>query len=130
MVRSALIPSITINDLGPARRQETKMRLQKPPLNRFLIFIFPLLIFVWGFQVKPAGTISGVIENIDSYSNSVVVNKAQILVSSQTKIMDESGKALKIEDLNPSLSVAIEGFRNSNGFTATKIIVKTPKKRP
>ena len=87
-------------------------------------------MFVYGFQVKPVETISGVVENINQDSKSVVVNKAQILISSQTKIVDEKGNTLKMEDLNPSLSVAIEGFRNPNGFAATKIIVKTPKKRP
>ncbi|MGZ3950618.1 MAG: DUF5666 domain-containing protein [Flavisolibacter sp.] len=89
-----------------------------------------LLIFLSGFEVIRVETISGVVEKINQDSKFIVVDKARILVSAETKIVDEKGNILSIQDLNLDHSVQIEGVHRSNGFSATKILVKTPKKRP
>jgi hypothetical protein len=106
------------------------MRLQRRPLIRFFTFTLAITIFICGFQPIKIETISGVIEGLDKNSKSIVVNNTQILISSQTKVVDGNGHILKIEDLNPNLPVSIQGIRNSNGFTAIKIVVKTLKKNP
>jgi len=106
------------------------MNVQKFPFTKSIIFMLSLLVFLSGFQVKKVETISGVIENSDKDSRFIVVDKAKIFVSPDTKIVDEKGKILKTEDLNPNLSVEVEGIQNPGGFAATKILVKTPKKRP
>ena len=106
------------------------MRLERVSLIRFFTFTLAFTIFICGFQAIKIETISGVIEGLDKNSKSIVVNNTQILISSQTKVVDEKGNILKIEDLNPNLPVSIQGIRNPNGFAAMKIVVKTLKKNP
>ena len=106
------------------------MRLQKVSSIRFFIFTLAFTIFICGFQAIKIETISGVIESLDKNSKSIVVNNTQILISSQTKVVDGKGHILKIEDLNPNLPVSIKGIQKSNGFAAIKIVVKTLKKNP
>jgi hypothetical protein len=88
-----------------------------------------LLIFVSGFEVLKIETISGGIEKINKDSKLIVVDKTKIFVSADTKIVDEKGNTLKIQDLNPDHSVEIEAVKRSGSFSATKILVKAPKKR-
>lgn len=106
------------------------MRLQRVSLIRFFTFTLAFTIFICGFQAINIQTISGVIESLDKNSKSIVVNNTQILISSQTKVVDGKGNILKIEDLNPNLPVSIKGIQNPKGFTALKIVVKTLKKNP
>jgi len=91
-------------------------------------FMLTLLICLSGFQVMPVGTISGVIENTDNNSKSIVVNGMKVLISSDTKIVDEQGNILRIEDLSSNSTITIEGTHRPNGFSATKILLKTSKK--
>jgi hypothetical protein len=88
------------------------------------------LIFVTGFEVIKVETISGVIEKINKDSKVIVVDKGRIFVSAETRIVDDKENILRIQDLNPDHFVEIEGVHRSNGFSATRILVKTPKKRP
>jgi hypothetical protein len=106
------------------------MRLQRLFLIKSVIFMLALLIFLPGFQAKKIETISGDIGNINKDSNFITVNETKIVISPHTKIVDEKDNNLKIEDLNRTHSVEIEGVHNPGGFAATKILVKTPKKKP
>ena len=106
------------------------MRLQRFFLIKSVIFMLALLIFLPGFQAKKIETISGAIGNINKESNFIMVNETKIVISPHTKIVDEKENILKIEDLYRNHSVAIEGVHNPEGFTAIKILVKTPKKKP
>jgi hypothetical protein len=49
-----------------------------------------------------------------------------ILISTDTKIVNEKGAILKINDLRLGLFVGIEGSKNQNGFFARKIVIKKP----
>jgi len=106
------------------------MKLQKLFLIKSIMFMLILLICLSGFQVVSVEKISGVIQNIDKNSKSIVVNGTKVLISSSTKIVDGKGKILRINDLTPNSPVAIEGVHRSNGFFAAKIVVTTPKKGP
>jgi len=108
------------------------MKSQKVFLIKSMIFMFALLIFLSGFQVLKEETISlsGVIQSIDRDFKFIVVNEAKFIISSNTKIVDEIGNILKIDDLKSKVSVDIEALRNPNGFSAKKIVIKTPKKKP
>ena len=102
-------------------------------LFKFVIAIFILLLINFAFsQVKKEETIflSGIITSISKDYKFIVVNDDNILISSntRTRIFNEKGKSLKIDDLRPELYVVIEGVINSNGFLARKITVKkTPE---
>ena len=106
------------------------MNVQKSFLIKSIILMVSFLIFITGFEVIKVETVSGVIEKINKDSKFIVVDKGKIFVSDDTKIVDEKGNILRIHELNPDHSVEIEGVRRSNVFSATKILVKTPKKRP
>ena len=98
-------------------------------LVMFVIFMFIPLGENFGFsQVKKEEIIfySGIIKSISKDYKFIVVYEDKILISSDTKIVNEKGKTLKIEDLRPELYVAIEGVPNPKGFLATKIVVKKP----
>jgi hypothetical protein len=107
------------------------MELQKVCFVKSVIFILTLMIFLPGFQGKKEETISfpGVIESIDKNFKFIVVNEARIFVTADTNIVDEKGNILKIDDLKPKLSVAIEGVRSPDGFFAKKIVIKTLKRK-
>ena len=108
------------------------MKLQKVRFVKSVIFMLTLLIFLPGFQGKKEETVSysGVIESIDKNFKSIMVNNARVYISPSTKIVDEKGNILKIDDLKPNLSVAIKAVRNPDGFLAKKIVITTPKKKP
>jgi hypothetical protein len=105
------------------------MKLKKALFFQCMVFVIPFLLLSPSFsQVKKEETIvyAGIIKSISKDYKSIVVYDVNILISSNTKIFNEKGKTLKIEDLNPGLYVVIEGVQNPNGFLATKIVVKKP----
>lgn len=98
-------------------------------LMKFLIFILLFLVVNSSFgQAKKEEMIyfSGIITAISKDYKSIVVNHVNILISSNTKIVNEKGTILKINDLRPDLFVGIEGSKNPDGFVAKKIVVKKP----
>ena len=107
------------------------MKSKKANLIKSVMFMFTLLIFLPGFQGIKQETISysGVIENIDKDFKFIVVNGTKNLISGNTKIVDEKGDILKMDDLKLKLSVVIEGVRSPEGFLAKKIVIITPKKK-
>jgi hypothetical protein len=105
------------------------MRLRKAILVQFAIFMITLLIFNPGFsQVKREQTIpfSGFIKSIPKDFKYVILKNTEIeiFILSDTKIVDEKGNALKIDELKPGLYVIIESFQKQDAFFAKKIIVK------
>ena len=98
-------------------------------LVKFVILTFILLMVNPGFsQVKKEEIIvyAGIIKSISKDYKSIVVYNENILIYSNTRIFNDKGKPLKIEDLKPELYVVIEGVQNPNGFLAKKIVVKKP----
>jgi len=108
------------------------MKLEKGCFVKSVIFMLTLLIFLPGIQgiKEEVASYSGVIKSIDKDFKFIVVNDVKVLISDNTKIVDEKGNILRMNDLKPGLSVAIEGVRSSNGFFAKKIVIITPKKKP
>lgn len=107
------------------------MNLKKIFLIEFPIFILTFLVFNLGFsQVKMGKTTSfpGVIESIPADFKFIVINEVRIYISPDTKIVNESGNILKIEELKPRFNVTIEAVRSKDGFYAKKIVVKKLKK--
>jgi hypothetical protein len=108
------------------------MKSEKAYFIKSIMFMLALLIFLPGIQgiKQEAISYSGVIESIDKDFKFIVVNGAKMLISGDTKIVDEKGNILKMDDLKPKLSVVIEGVRGPEGFLAKKIVMTTPKKKP
>jgi hypothetical protein len=108
------------------------MKSEKAYFIKSIMFMLALLIFLPGIQgiKQEAISYSGVIESIDKDFKFIVVNGAKMLISENTKIVDEKGNILKMDDLKPKLSVVIEGVRGPEGFLAKKIVMTTPKKKP
>jgi hypothetical protein len=108
------------------------MKLEKAYFIKSIMFMLTLLIFLPGIQgiKQEAISYSGVIERIDKDFKFIVVNGAKMLISGNTKIVDEKGNVLKIDDLKLKPSVAIEGLSSSDGFLVRRIIITTPKKKP
>jgi hypothetical protein len=108
------------------------MKLEKAYFIKSIMFMLALLIFLPGIQGIKQESISysGVIESIDKDFKFIVVNGAKMLISGDTKIMDEKGNMFKMDDLKPKLSVVIEGVRGPDGFFVRKIVMTTPKKKP
>lgn len=105
------------------------MNLKNIFFTKFSIFIFILFMFNSGFsQGKKEEIIlfSGIITTISNDYKLIVVHDVNILISSDTKIVNEKGKSLKINELRPELFVKVEGVQSPNGFLAKRIIVKKP----
>jgi cell division protein FtsI/penicillin-binding protein 2 len=106
------------------------MKLTKIFLILLALFIFVFLIFRIALsQVKTGETISfsGVIENIKENFEFIVVNEMRISISSETKIVDENGNPLKIDELKLGLNVTIKAVRNPNDFFAKRVILNKKK---
>lgn len=105
------------------------MKLKRALFFQCMAFVIPFLLLSPGFsQVKKEEVIfySGIIKSISKDYKFIVVYEDKILISSDTKIVNEKGKLLRIEDLRPELYVVVEGVINPNGFLARKITVKKP----
>ena len=68
---------------------------------------------------------SGVIERVDEKHAYLVVYEKKILLSSDTRILDEDGNLRNVKELKPRQTVSIEAFRSREGLIARKILVKT-----
>jgi hypothetical protein len=105
------------------------MKLKKALFFQCMVFVIPFLLLSPSFsQVKKEETIvyGGIIKSISKDYKSILVYNENILISPNTRIFNEKGKSLKIDDLRPELYVVIEGVINPNGFLARKITVKKP----
>jgi hypothetical protein len=105
-----------------------EMNLRRDLLAYSIILIMLLMILTPSFsQVKKDEIISfsGTIKNISKDLKSIVItNDVNILISPNTKIMDEKGNVLKAGDLKAGLYVAAEAVQDAGGFVARKIIIK------
>src|SRR5512139_827390 len=99
------------------------MKLEKASFIKSVGIMLTLLIFLPGIQgIKQEGIpFSGMIESIDKDFKFIVINGAKILISENTKIVDEKGNLMKMGDLKLKLSIVIEGVRSPEGFLAKKI---------
>lgn len=103
------------------------MNSQRVFLAPTILLIVTLLIVTPSFsQVKKGEMVfhSGTIKSISKDLRIVVVNDVNILISSETKIFDEKGNTLKINSLKQKLYVVVEGFENTDGILAKKIVIK------
>ena len=107
------------------------MKLKKGYIAKAIMFMLILLIFLPGIHgIKQEATSqSGAIEKMDKDSKVIVVNGAKIILSGNTKIMDEQGNLLGTDDLQTRRSVVIEGVHSPEGFLAKKIVITTPKNK-
>jgi hypothetical protein len=99
------------------------MRRQKA-IHLFLL-ILPLVTFLCGFEVKRMETVSvnGAIERIDPNHNVIVVNQIKMDLSSDTRIVDEKGNAVKWDQLKPTTHLTVETVRMPDGYKVIKITV-------
>jgi hypothetical protein len=103
------------------------MNSQRVFLVPAILLIVILLILTSSFsQVKKGEMVShsGTIKSISKDLRIVVVNDVNVLISPETKIFDEKGNTLKIDKLKPKLYVVVEGFENTDGILAKKIVIK------
>ncbi len=94
----------------------------------FILILFFIVVNSSFGQAKKEKMVyfSGIIKTISKDYKSIVVNQVNILIFPNTKIVNEKGTILKINDLRPELFVAIEGSKNPDGFVAKQIVVKKP----
>jgi hypothetical protein len=69
----------------------------------------------------------GIIEKVSEDFRFIVVNEAKIDLSSITRVSDDAGKDLKINDLKAKSRVQLEVLRTGQGLLAQKIMVKRKK---
>ena len=104
------------------------MNFQKGFLVQSILLMATLfLIITPSFpQVKKGEMVShsGTIKSISKDLRIVIVNDVNVLISPETKIFDEKGNTLKVNNLKPKLYVIVEGVENADGIFANKIVIK------
>jgi hypothetical protein len=70
---------------------------------------------------------SGVIDRVHEKHAYLVVYEKKILLSSDTRILDENGNLWNVRELKPGQTVSIEALRSREGLIAKRIVVKTTK---
>jgi hypothetical protein len=102
------------------------MSVKKAILTKLLVFTIVFGLSNVGFpQVHEEETISfsGIIQDVSKDYRSIVVNKKSFLISKDTKIVDQKGKSLKLQDLKSSLDVALDAIYRRDGYVLKKIVV-------
>jgi hypothetical protein len=96
----------------------------------WMIALIVLLSSPGWSQIAKEQTFSftGVIEKVDDRLQFVVVNEAKIFISSDTVMVDDTGRVLQAGDLKRRASVALEVIRKPEGFFAKKIVVKIQRR--
>lgn len=109
------------------------MKVRKRLFAEIIIFLTVAIFMNPAFsQVKKEGKIlfSGVIESISEDLKFIVVNEARIFISpSSTKISDEWGNILNINDLRPKLHIIVEALQHPSGVFAKRILIKTSRRK-
>ena len=102
------------------------MNFMKAILTKLLVFTIVFGLCNVGFpQVQEEETISfsGIIQDVSKDYRSIVVNKKSFLISKDTKIVDQKGKSLKLQDLKSKLDVALDAIYRRDGYVLKKIVV-------
>jgi hypothetical protein len=102
------------------------MNFRKSIWKIFFILLSIFIIYELSFaQMKSRETFffSGTISSIAKDYKSFVANKRTVLISPNTRIFDQNGNILKIDDLKINLYVAIDAIYDPNGLLATKIVI-------
>jgi hypothetical protein len=68
---------------------------------------------------------SGFVKNVSWDQNSIVVAEKKLFISKDTKIIDQKGNRLKLEDIRKGVEVAIDAIRQPKGLIIREIVVIT-----
>jgi hypothetical protein len=103
-------------------------------MNFKRLFIVKLLVLILVFsftgpafsQGKQGRTRihAGVIEWVSRDFKYISINEHKVLITPQTKVLDEWGNNLNVNELRRGRAVVVELIRNSNGSAEKRIIIK------
>jgi uncharacterized membrane protein len=105
---------------------EEKMKFKKHIIASIIILVLTFLILNFGFaQTKATQAIifPGVVEQISSDLNFIIVNEAKISLRSNTQVTDERGNSLTLYDLTRGSSISLQVVKQGSGFLAQKIVI-------
>jgi hypothetical protein len=66
---------------------------------------------------------SGTIQSISKDSKSITVNDKGLAISGDMKIVDQNGNPLRLSDIKPDASVAIDAVALPKGYRIKKIVI-------
>jgi hypothetical protein len=112
-----------------ANRQEVKMSPKKVFWVELLVLMLTLSLISPAFsQGGPDRRIAnaGVIVWVSWDLKYIAINTSEhkILITPQTKVLDEQGNSLRVSDLRRGLRIVIEVVRISDGSMEKRIIIK------
>ncbi len=107
------------------------MRLHKRAVMWLLVsFVFFVLVAGFrGVKMEPV-RVSGSVETVDKNHQSMLVNGGKVIITPDTRVLDDKGRSLKPSALQPRSTVEIEALRHGQNFLATKILIRATKKSP
>jgi hypothetical protein len=103
------------------------MNLKKVFWVELLVVILALSFVGPAFsQARPGKTIAhaGVIEWVSKDLKYIGINERKVLITPQTKVLDDQGNSLKVTELRRGRIVVVEMVRISNGSVEKRIIIK------
>ena len=93
------------------------------------VLIANLLYSDIGFtQTRGGGetiSLSGIVKDVTWDHKSIVVSGKNFFISNDTKVIDQKGNRLKIDDIKKNADVAIDVIPHPNGFIINEIVVIT-----
>jgi hypothetical protein len=103
-------------------------------MNLKRLFFLKLLVLILVFSfIGPAFSQSkqgktrihaGVIESVSRDFKYISINEHKVLITPQTKVLDEKGNSLDIRELRRGRHVVVELIRNPSGSAEKRIIIK------
>jgi hypothetical protein len=108
-------------------RKEGVMNLKKVFFVKLLVLILVLSFTGPAFtQGKPSKRVvrAGAIEWVSRDFKYIGINEGKVLITPQTKVLDEKGNSLDIRELRRGRHVVVELILNSSGSAEKRIIIK------
>lgn len=103
------------------------MNLKRLFLVKLLVLILALSFIGPAFSQGKQGKTriyAGAIEWVSRDFKYISINEHKVLITPQTKVLDEKGNSLNITDLKRGQNVVVELIRNPDGSTEKRIIIK------
>ena len=97
-----------------------------------IIALFPILLFLnAGFGQTKGGKetifLSGMIKEVSWDHQSIVINGRKFSISRETRIEDQKGNRLRLDDVKINYEFSLDAIQHPNGYLIKKMVVITDR---
>jgi len=72
-------------------------------------------------------SLSGIVKDVSWDHKSIVVSEKNFFISHDTKVIDQKGNRLKIEDIKKNVDIAIDAIPGPDGYLIKEMVIITDR---